>query len=39
MVNMVNKLITTVKKANSAFSVVSRGKEMVSIVTMVPCND
>ena len=39
MVNRVNKLIITVIKANSAFSMVSRDKEMVSIVTMVPCND
>ena len=39
MVNRVNKLITIVKKANSAFSMVSRVKEMVTIVTMVPCND
>ena len=39
MVNKVNKLITTVKKVDSAFSMVSRVKELVSIVTMAPCND
>ena len=39
MVDRVNKLITTVKEVNSAFSMVSRVKELVSIVTMVPCND
>ena len=39
MVNIVNKLITTARKVNSAFSIVSRVKELVSIVTMAPCND
>ena len=40
MVNKVNKLITiVVRKASSVFSMVSRVKEIFSIVTMVPCND